>query len=108
MSQFDERRGALETKFAHDQEHMFRLEARAVKLIGLWAAQLLGLEGDTAAAYARELVGFNLDVPGLQDVTGKVAADLAAKGLNVDAHSIDAQMAKSLDEADKQLEAEGK
>ena len=108
MSQFDERRGALENKFAHDQEHMFRLEARAVKLFGLWAAELMQLDTEQAKAYAKDLVAFNLDVPGLQDVTGKASKDLSAKGVNVDHHQIDAKMTECLDLADTQLEAEGK
>lgn len=108
MSQFDERRGALENKFAHDQEHMFRLEARAVKLIGLWAGETMGLSGDAITDYAKELVAHNLDAPGLQDVTDKLAADFAAKGISIDAHQLDQKLAEYLDTADKQLEAEGK
>ena len=56
MTTFDERETAFENKFAHDAELKFKAEARRNKLVGLWAAGLLGKSGAEAAAYASEVV----------------------------------------------------
>ena len=56
MTTFDDRENAFENKFAHDAEMQFRAEARRNKLLGLWAAELMGKTGDDAEAYAREVV----------------------------------------------------
>jgi hypothetical protein len=76
MTTFDERANAFENKFAHDSEMQFRAEARANKLLGLWAAGLLGKSGDEAAAYAMEVVKADFEEAGQEDVVRKVAADL--------------------------------
>ncbi len=75
MSSFDDRKDAFEKKFAHDEELAFKVEARTCKLFGLWAAEQLGLEGADADAYAREVIGANLEEPGFDDVKRKHVID---------------------------------
>ncbi len=79
MTTFDEREHAFEAKFALDGEMQFRAEARRNKLLGLWAAGLLGKVGDAAAAYAIEVVNSDFEEAGVEDVVRKVAGDLGAK-----------------------------
>ena len=79
MALFEDRETAFEAKFAHDEEMQFRAEARRNKLVGLWAAELLGKSGDEAAAYAAEVVGADIEEPGVEDVIRKLVKDLAGK-----------------------------
>lgn len=79
MSTFDDRETAFENKFAHDAEMMFKAEARRNKLLGLWAAGLMGKSGDDAAAYAKEVVKADFEEAGHEDVVRKVAGDLGDK-----------------------------
>ena len=76
MTTFDDRENAFENKFAHDEEMKFRAEARRNKLLGLWAAELLGKTGDEADAYAKEVVKADFEEAGHEDVVRKVAGDL--------------------------------
>lgn len=79
MTTFDDRERAYEAKFAHDEELNFKAEARRNRLIGEWAAELLGKTGDNARAYALTIVTSDFDEPGDEDVYRKLAADLAGK-----------------------------
>jgi hypothetical protein len=79
MTTFDDRENAFENKYAHDAEMQFRAEARRNKLLGLWAAELLGKTGDAAAEYAKEVVKADFEEAGFEDVIRKVAADLGDK-----------------------------
>ncbi len=79
MTTFDDRANAFENKFAHDSEMQFRAEARRNKLVGLWAAGLMGKSGDEAAAYAMDVVKADFEEAGTEDVVRKVAGDLGAK-----------------------------
>jgi hypothetical protein len=79
VTTFDDRESAFENKFAHDAEMQFRAEARRNKLLGLWAAELLGKTGDAAEAYAREVVKADFEEAGHEDVVRKVAGDLGDK-----------------------------
>ena len=79
MTTFDDRESAFENKFAHDEEMKFKAEARRNKLLGLWAASLLGKDGDEAQAYATEVVKADFEEAGHEDVIRKVAGDLAGK-----------------------------
>ena len=76
MATFDDRENAFENKFAHDAEMQFKAEARRNKLLGLWAAGLMGKTGDDAAAYAAEVVKSDFQEAGDEDVYRKVAGDL--------------------------------
>ncbi|WP_439523497.1 DUF1476 domain-containing protein [Marivita sp.] len=79
MSTFDDRENAFENKYAHDAEMQFRAEARRNKLLGLWAADLLGKSGDDATDYAKEVVKSDFEEAGHEDVVRKVSGDLGGK-----------------------------
>jgi hypothetical protein len=79
MSTFDDRESAFENKFAHDEEMAFRAIARRNKLVGLWAAGLLGKSDDEAAAYAKEVVLSDFEEAGHDDVVRKLSGDLGDK-----------------------------
>ena len=79
MSTFDDREKAFDNKYAHDQEMQFRAEARRNKLLGLWAAELMGKTGEDAAEYAREVVKSDFEEAGHEDVVRKVSGDLGDK-----------------------------
>lgn len=76
MTTFDDRERAAEAKFVHDEEFEFRVIARRHKLLGLWAAEILGRKGADAQAYALEVVKADFAEAGHEDVVRKVAADL--------------------------------
>jgi len=100
MTTFDDRENAFESKFAHDAEMMFKAEARRNKLLGLWAAELLGKSGDDANAYAVEVVKSDFEEAGHEDVVRKVAGDLGDKASD---DKIRAKMAELMIEAKRQL-----
>lgn len=79
MSTFDDRENAFENKFAHDSEMQFKADARRNKLVGLWAAELMGKTGDDAAEYAKEVVKADFEEAGHEDVYRKLAGDLGDK-----------------------------
>lgn len=79
MSTFDDRATAFEAKFAHDADMQFRAEARCNKLVGLWAAEILGKTGQEASDYAMTVVAADFEEPGIEDVVRKLAADLEGK-----------------------------
>ena len=103
MTTFNDRENAFENKFAHDAEMQFKADARRNKLVGLWAAGLLGKSGDEANDYALTVVMADLEEAGIEDVVRKVAADLAGKA---SAEEIRAKMAELLPVAKAQLMSE--
>ncbi len=88
-SSFDDRQKAFENKFKVDEEFRFKVNARAVKYFGQWAAQQLGLSGEAADKYAEEVVDADFDEPGIMDVVRKVKKDFAAKGMDVTEHHLE-------------------
>lgn len=100
MSTFDDRENAFENKFAHDAEMQFKADARRNKLVGLWAAELLGKSGDDAEAYAKEVVKSDFEEAGHEDVYRKLAGDLGDKA---DEATIRAKMAEYMVTAKAQL-----
>ncbi|MDW3221326.1 MAG: DUF1476 domain-containing protein [Paracoccaceae bacterium] len=100
MTTFDDRENAFENKYAHDADMQFRAEARRNKLLGLWAAELLGKSGDDAAEYAKEVIKSDFEEAGDEDVYRKVSGDLGAKA---DEATIRAKMAEMMVEAKAQL-----
>ncbi|MEP1518978.1 DUF1476 domain-containing protein [Ascidiaceihabitans sp.] len=100
MSTFDDRENAFENKYAHDAEMQFKVEARRNKLLGLWAAALMGKDGDDADAYAKEVVKADFEEAGDEDVFRKVAGDL---GHRASEETIRAQMTALMIEAKGQL-----
>ena len=103
MTQFDNREKAFESKFAHDEELNFKATARRNKLLGLWAAELMGLSGDEAAAYAKEVVIADFEEVGEEDVYRKVKGDLDAKALDVSEHRVRKAMEDYMEEAKRQV-----
>ncbi len=103
MSTFDDRENAFESKFAHDSEMQFRAEARRNKLVGLWAAELLGFSGEAAADYAMSVVSADFEEAGIEDVVRKLVGDLGAKS---SAEQIRAKMSELLPVAKAQLMGE--
>ena len=100
MSSFDDRGDAFENKYAHDAEMQFKAEARRNKLLGLWAAELLGKTGDDANAYATEVVKSDFEEAGDEDVYRKVSGDLGDKASEAD---IRAKMSALMVEAKRQI-----
>jgi hypothetical protein len=103
MTTFDERERAFEKKFEHDQEMQFKANARRNKLLGLWAAGLMGKSGADAEAYAKELVVADMEKPGHHDVVEKLVKDLAAAGKPTEDHTIRKQSERLMVEAKAQL-----
>ena len=106
MTGLDDRKDAMEAKFAHDEQLDFATEARCCKLFGLQIAEKLGLEGEEAESYSMDVVAANLEEPGFEDVFRKVRPDLEAKGVEMSDHTLNVTIEECLAEARKQL-AEG-
>ena len=94
MTTFDKREEGFEKQFAHDEELKFKASARRNKLLGLWAAEKLGLSGAQADAYAKEVVMADFEEPGDDDVLRKIRRDFDAKGIN----QSDQQIRRTMDE----------
>ncbi len=107
MSTFDDREDKFEKKFAHDAALKFKAEARRNKLVGLWAAELLGKEGAAADAYVKEVIKADLEEAGDEDVFRKLRADFDAASVEQSDHQIRRQLDERLEEAVKQIQTEG-
>ena len=105
MTTFDKREEGFEKKFALDEEQKFKAEVRRNKLLGLWAAEKLGLSGDAATAYSKEVVAADFEQAGDQDVQNKVVNDLAAKGVAVTAAEVRVKMDELIALAAAQVKA---
>lgn len=103
MTSFDNREQAFENKFAHDQELRFKVTARRNKLLGLWAAGVLGLSGPDAEAYAATVVQADFQKPGDSDVIEKILQDAVAKGVALDEARIRAELNHLLPLAKQQI-----
>lgn len=106
MTTFDDREKAFEAKYEHDQELKFKVNARRNKLLGLWAAGLLGKTGDDAEAYAKEVVMADFEKPGDSDIMHKLMKDFAAAGKPMEDHTIRKQSERLADDARKQIMTE--
>lgn len=102
----DDREKVYENKFALDQQVLFRIEARASKLIGLWAAAEMGMSGAEAENYAKEVVASNLDEPGYDDVKRKVFEGFANHGREISDHLFGSVLDKMVAEARRQILSE--
>ena len=105
MSTFDKREDGFEKKFVHDEELRFKADAHRNKLLGLWAAEKMGLAGDAADAYAKEVVAADFEEAGDEDVFRKIRKDFAAKGVDQSDHQIRRTMTELMDEAIRQLQS---
>ena len=106
MTTFDKREEGFEKKFAHDEELRFKATARRNKMLGLWAAEKLGLSGDAANAYAKEVVMADFEAGGEDDVVRKVQKDLSEKGLSSE-QEVRRQMGALLEKAVAEVKAKG-
>jgi hypothetical protein len=105
MTTFDKREDGFERKYALDEEQKFKAEARRNKLLGLWVAEKLGITGDAAAAYAKEVVAADFEEAGDGDVVRKVSGDLSAKGVAMTEPQIRAKMDELMAQAVMQVKA---
>jgi hypothetical protein len=107
MTTFDKREEGFEKQFAHDQELKFKATARGNKLLGLWAAEKLGLKGAEAEAYAKALVMSDFEEPGDHDVFRKLRKDFDAKGVALSDHQIRRTMDELMARAIAEIKAAG-
>jgi len=105
MTTFDKREEGFEKQFAHDEELRFKAMARRNKMLGLWAAGILGKSGPDAEAYAKEVVLADFEEAGDNDVLRKVSKDLQPKG--VTEQQVRAQMTELLTQAVEQIKKSG-
>ncbi len=106
MAQFKDREKAFENKFKRDQEFDFKVNARRNKLLGIWAAEQLSLDGAAAEAYAKEVVASDFDEPGDDDVLQKVLGDLQGKGVETSEHLVRKEMDRLMSVAREQVSSE--
>ncbi|HNB28578.1 MAG TPA: DUF1476 domain-containing protein, partial [Alphaproteobacteria bacterium] len=97
---------SFEAKFKHDKELQFKVTARRNKLLGLWAANLLGIHGAEAEAYAKDVVKSDFAAPGDHDVLHKVLGDFQAKHVEMSEHRLRKQMDDLLRIATDQIRTE--
>ncbi|MGU3493636.1 DUF1476 domain-containing protein [Xanthobacteraceae bacterium A53D] len=107
MTTFDKREDGFEARFAHDEQLRFRALARRNKMLGLWAAEKLGIVGDEAEAYAKDVIVADLEEQGDEDVFRKLRTDFDAKGVDVSDHQIRRNMAELLTQAMTEIASEG-
>jgi hypothetical protein len=105
MTSFDKREEGFEKKFAHDEELRFKAMARRNKLLGLWAAGKMGLEGAAADEYAKSVVMADFEEAGDEDVFRKIRADLDSAKIEQSDHQIRRTMDELLATAVQQVQA---
>jgi hypothetical protein len=103
MTTFDDREKAFENKFAHDQEMAFRVTARRNRLLGQWAAQLMGLTPAETDSYAKAVVQADFEEAGDEDVVRKLLGDITSAGVDIDDARIRAALEAKSVEARRQL-----
>jgi len=106
MAERDDPARAFEARFAEDPQMRFRAEARRNRLLGLWAAERLGLGGTAAEDYARGVIMSDFEEPGDDDVFRKLRADLAERGVGLPDADLRAQMRAMLSRAMAELSEE--
>ena len=103
MTTFDDREKAFETKFARDEEMAFRVIARRNRLVGVWAAELMGLTAAETDAYAKAVVQADFEEAGDEDVIRKLLGDLVSAGVDIDDARIRTALSDKTVEARRQL-----
>jgi hypothetical protein len=106
MTSFEDRESSFENKFKHDKELEFKATARRNKLLGLWAANLLGIHGAEAETYAKTVVKADLEQPGDQDVVNKLLGDFKGRGIDMSEHRLRKQMVELMSAAVAQIKSE--
>jgi hypothetical protein len=105
MTTFDKREEGFERKFALDEEQKFKAEARRNKLLGLWVGEKLGLSGEAANTYAKDVIAAEFQEAGDANVVGKVMGDLKAKGIALTEQQLRVKMDELTAEAIAQVKA---
>ena len=103
MTTFDDRERAFESKFAHDEELRFRVIARRNRLLGQWAARLMGLSDAEADAYAKDVIRADFEEAGDEDVIRKVIGDLTGAGVECDEAKVREALSHKEVEARRQI-----
>ncbi|MDB5662192.1 MAG: hypothetical protein JWM38_1242 [Sphingomonas bacterium] len=103
MTTFDDRERAFETNFAREQDMAFRITARRNRLIGTWAAELMGLTPEETDAYAKAVVQADFEEAGDEDVIRKLLGDLTSAGVDMDDSTIRTALDQKTIEARRQL-----
>ncbi|WP_156678693.1 DUF1476 domain-containing protein [Sphingomonas profundi] len=103
MTTFDDRERGFETKFARDQDMAFRITARRNRLIGTWAAELMGLTPAETDAYAKAVVQADFEEAGDEDVIRKLLGDLVSANVDIDEARIRVALDQRTVEARRQL-----
>ena len=103
MTTFDDREKNFESKFSLDSELAFKINARRNKLLGLWAAEKMGLSAESAETYAAAVVRADFEQPGDDDVVRKVAGDLKGSGLSVSEGELRSKMDELMSHAREQI-----
>ena len=107
MTDFQDRERAAESKFAHDEEMHFRIHARRNRLVGMWAADRMGLSSVEAEAYAKSVVQADFEEAGDEDVIRKLLGDLTSAGVEVSEADIREALEAKAVEAKRALMGEG-
>jgi hypothetical protein len=107
MTTFDKREEGFEKKFAHDEELLFKANARRNKLLGRWAAEKLGFTGTDVDTYAKDVVMSDFEESGDNDVFKKVRADFDAKGIALTDQELRRTMNELLEKAVAEIKASG-
>jgi len=105
MTTFNDREQGFERKFALDQEQEFKAQARRNRMLGEWAAGLMGLEGQHLADYAKAVVKSDFELPGDEDVFRKVFEDLKGSGVQVTEGEVRMKMAELLAQSRESVRA---
>lgn len=105
MNSFDDRQKAHETKFQLDQELEFKAQARRAKIVGRWAAGLMGLKDEAAEDYAKSVVIADLEEAGEEDLFRKIRGDLDLHAVQLSDHQLRAKMEEALGEARASVQA---
>ncbi len=108
MTTFDDRKKGFEKKFEMDQELQFKATARRNRLLGLWAAELMGLKADAADAYGKAVVKADFEESGDDDVIRKIMGDFKAKAVNQSEHQVRRKMDELMAVAREQIMTEVK
>jgi hypothetical protein len=106
MTTFDDRERTEETRYKHDQELTFKARNRGNRMFGAWVAEQLGLSGEAADSYAKDVVVADFESPGDEDIFTKVRADLAAKSIEISDHLLKKRLLEFRDVAMQQIKTE--
>ena len=103
MTTFDDRERAFENMYARDQEMQFKIIARRNRLLGAWAAKLMGLTEVEAESYAKDVIRADFEEAGDEDVVRKILGDLTSAGVDCDEARIREALEHKAVEARRQL-----